>query len=123
MKGDIALITGAGRRQGIGAAICRSLAREGNHVWFTCLPEVEEDEAGRLAEELHSFGVQARFSPINLADAQAPRQLLEKVEAEWDLPGFWSTMPPIRSGISPLRHWMRMVWMPTMRSISGLHSC
>ncbi|MFD1406725.1 SDR family oxidoreductase [Kroppenstedtia eburnea] len=86
MKGDIALITGAGRRQGIGAAICRSLAREGNHVWFTCLPGVEEDEAGRLAEELYSFGVQARFSPINLADAQAPRQLLEKVEAEWDLP-------------------------------------
>ncbi|GGA57751.1 putative oxidoreductase YjdA [Kroppenstedtia guangzhouensis] len=86
MKGDIALITGADSRRGIGAAICRFLAREGNHIWFTCLPGKEEKEAERLMEELRTSDVQARYSPIDFLDAEAPIQLWEEVATEWDLP-------------------------------------
>jgi 3-oxoacyl-[acyl-carrier protein] reductase len=35
LNGHIAVVTGASRRQGIGTAICRSLAKEGSDIFFT----------------------------------------------------------------------------------------
>lgn len=36
LHGRVAIVTGASRRQGIGAAICRALAAEGADIFFTC---------------------------------------------------------------------------------------
>ena len=35
LQGKIALVTGVGRRAGIGAAICREIAKNGGDVFFT----------------------------------------------------------------------------------------
>ncbi len=35
LSGRVAVVTGAGRRRGIGAAICRALAEKGADVFFT----------------------------------------------------------------------------------------
>ena len=37
-------------------------------------------------EELRTSDVQARYSPIDFLDAEAPIQLWEEVATEWDLP-------------------------------------
>ncbi|PTX55095.1 3-oxoacyl-[acyl-carrier protein] reductase [Melghirimyces profundicolus] len=83
---DSALVTGAGRLKGIGAAICRALAEGGADIWFTCRPGPEEEEAEKLKRELREKGIRARFSPLDLSDPSAPMKLLDEVESTWHLP-------------------------------------
>ena len=61
----IAIVTGASRSKGIGAAVCRALAANGADIFFThwrsfdsTLPEgVDEDGPARLQNELQELGV------------------------------------------------------------------
>ena len=41
LSGRIALVTGATRREGIGAAVCRALAAGGAHVAFTTFTDYD----------------------------------------------------------------------------------
>lgn len=87
MDGKIAIVTGATRLNGIGAAICKELAQKGIHIFFTYWPRydksmpwgMKEDEPIRLKEQVESFGVRCGMAEINLAQSYAPNRLLHMV--------------------------------------------
>ena len=87
LHGRVALITGASRRVGIGAAVCRELATAGVDVFFTHWGRYDQemdyaDPAGpaALLAELRGLGVRAEAAPVDLADPAAPEALLAEVE-------------------------------------------
>lgn len=93
-KGKIALITGASRLNGIGAAICRELAEAGYHIFFTYWTEydkkmpwsIDEDEPIRLREELMKKGVQVACMELDLTKYDASEQLFHSVSEQLGYP-------------------------------------
>jgi 3-oxoacyl-[acyl-carrier protein] reductase len=84
----VALVTGASRRQGIGAATCIALARAGHDIAFTHWQAYDRqmdnsDEGGpvALAADLHALGVRVWSSEVDLSDPSAPAKLLHDVAA------------------------------------------
>lgn len=65
LQGRMALVTGVGRRAGIGAAICREIAKNGGDVFFTYWHQYDkeihsensENGPGAMAAEFSQFGV------------------------------------------------------------------
>jgi 3-oxoacyl-[acyl-carrier protein] reductase len=88
LTGRVALVTGASRRRGIGAAICRALASHGADVLFTHWQPYDQtqplgvdlDGPTGLQHELREFGVRAEELAIDLADPAAPERVLDAVE-------------------------------------------
>ena len=88
LAGRSALVTGATRKIGIGAAICRALASAGAHVAFTSFVEYDMDmydtstsDPDQLQSELREMGVEAVNIPWNLESADHPA-LLDRAESE-----------------------------------------
>ncbi|PGZ98630.1 3-ketoacyl-ACP reductase [Bacillus pseudomycoides] len=83
----IAIVTGATRLHGIGAAVCKELAQRGIDIFFTYwsyydkeMPwGMKRDEPFILKEEIESFGVRCDMTEINLAQSYAPNRLLYMV--------------------------------------------
>jgi 3-oxoacyl-[acyl-carrier protein] reductase len=88
LKGKIAIVTGASRSTGIGAAICLSLAKAGADVFFTHWSPFDEKEGNGieiaypnvLREEIRSFGVRAEHMELDLSSIDSPLMLLSRVE-------------------------------------------
>lgn len=89
LEDKVALITGASRAVGIGAAIARELARDGADVFITYYRRYDletglagsPDEPQVLLRELRQMGCRADGLEIDLSDSNAPRQLFDRVEA------------------------------------------
>lgn len=89
LAGRVALVTGATRLRGIGAAICRALAARGADIGFShwsaydagfpWAPEADEPE--RLRDELRAAGVRAEAVAVDLADPAGPERLLDAATA------------------------------------------
>lgn len=84
LRGRVAVVTGAGRRQGIGAAICRALAEKGADVFFTywsasdsSMSPDEEGNPEALLDELRDAGVRAGAMELDLSLADSPEWLLD----------------------------------------------
>ncbi|MGH2387155.1 MAG: SDR family oxidoreductase, partial [Chloroflexota bacterium] len=84
----VAVVTGASRTKGIGAAICRALAAQGNAILFTHWRRYDQEQnllddegPARLLTTLRRMGAQARDLEINLADPDAYRAVLDAAEA------------------------------------------
>lgn len=90
----IALVTGVGRSQAIGAAVCRELARAGHDVFFTYLHAYDladfkkEDliDPNTLVEELKALGVRASGAELDLSTPTAHAELFDVVEKELGTP-------------------------------------
>jgi 3-oxoacyl-[acyl-carrier protein] reductase len=88
LEGRVAVVTGASRRAGIGAAICRELARAGASSLFTYWqpydrgPGVAEDPEGpeALLEELRDLGVRAEAVEVDLSLPESPPLVLAAAE-------------------------------------------
>jgi 3-oxoacyl-[acyl-carrier protein] reductase len=88
LSGRIAVVTGASRRRGIGAAICRALAAAGADVCFTHWQAYDQrmpwgadvDGPHRLREELASLGVRAAAVAVDLSDPGSAAWLFDEVE-------------------------------------------
>jgi 3-oxoacyl-[acyl-carrier protein] reductase len=86
LTGRVALVTGATRLAGIGAATCRALAARGADIAFThwraydaAFPWAGEDsEPARLEAELVAMGVRAAAIEADLADPSVPEQVLDE---------------------------------------------
>jgi len=90
LAGQVALVTGATRLQGIGAAICRALAARGADVAFNHWRPYDAafpwagaaTEPDTLAAELSQKGVRALAIECDLAQPEAPHWLLDAVAAD-----------------------------------------
>lgn len=96
LEGKIAIVTGASRLKGIGAAICRELAGNGCHIFFTYWTEydksmpwsLEPTEPIRLKEELVRKGVKVSCMEIDLTCFDTLARFLDKVSEEIGAPDF-----------------------------------
>jgi 3-oxoacyl-[acyl-carrier protein] reductase len=87
LRGKIALVTGAGRRRGIGSAICRALAERGADVFFTYWggydrhvgEDFDEEGPEALREELLGTGVRVESVELDLSLPETPERLLDTV--------------------------------------------
>src|SRR5438874_1798142 len=94
LQGRIALVTGVGRRAGIGAAICREIAKNGGDVFFTYWRQYDkeahsEDSANdpaTIAAELSQFGVRVRSVEIDLSVPDSAEKLFQTIENELGSP-------------------------------------
>jgi 3-oxoacyl-[acyl-carrier protein] reductase len=83
----LAIVTGATRSHGIGAAICRKLAEAGANIYFTTWQPYDEtmpwkgkpDEPERLVEELRGHGIKADYMELDLSQPMAYRRLFDCV--------------------------------------------
>lgn len=89
LRGRVALVTGAGRRRGIGAAICRALAAHGADIFFTCwrpydrtMPwGADEDGPAVLQGEIQGMGVRCERFDVDLGAPDTPAHVLDVVQA------------------------------------------
>lgn len=95
LQGKIAIVTGASRPSGIGAAICWALANEGASLFFTHLYDYDkqfyphdaaENWPDLFADELRQTGVQVAHRKWDLTVPGAASRLLEEVRKAVGLP-------------------------------------
>lgn len=90
----IAIVTGASRKIGIGAAIARALAADGCTVFITYFRPYDAtmpwgsqaDEPAELIAELQALGTSAAGMELDLSDPAAPAALFDAVEAQFGSP-------------------------------------
>lgn len=84
----VAIVTGASRSKGIGAAVCVELARAGMDILFTHWTPydasmewgAEEDTPAALRSRLVSLGARCEHMSVNLAEVSAPKRIMDTVE-------------------------------------------
>ena len=85
LRGRVALVTGVGRRRGIGSAVCRALAARGADVVFSYWKAYDraapmasdEDEPEVLLEKLRAEGVRAGAVETDLSRPDCAERLLD----------------------------------------------
>jgi 3-oxoacyl-[acyl-carrier protein] reductase len=93
LSGQVAVITGVSRDNGIGAAIAREFARQGAHLFMTGWPQFDaaeswkpdEQEQPLVVEELQKLGVEVDWLPLDLSLPQAPQNLWDAVQARFEV--------------------------------------
>ena len=84
LEGKTAVVTGVGRKKGIGAAICKELAKAGANIVFTywnrydesMFEELEKNEPMQIYEEIRQLGVQCDCIELDLSrDGELSRLL------------------------------------------------
>ncbi|MEZ4523654.1 MAG: SDR family oxidoreductase [Thermomicrobiales bacterium] len=90
LAGQTAIVTGASRREGIGAAICMALARAGANIFFTHWQPYDQQTSGLLDREGPSIleeaierqGVRAGGMRVDLSEPDAPARVIETA-SQW----------------------------------------
>jgi meso-butanediol dehydrogenase/(S,S)-butanediol dehydrogenase/diacetyl reductase len=93
LKGKVAICTGSGRRDGLGAAILRRLAAEGCDVVVSDLGTPDgllgagdigaSDEMQAVVTELRATGVRVLAVPCDVRDEASVKRLVERTVAEF----------------------------------------
>ena len=94
LQGRIAIVTGASRRVGIGAATCRALAAEGADVFLTHWRAYDraihqgsrDEEVEELLKELRGRGVRAEGLEVDLSDPGAAVSVMDAVAERMGMP-------------------------------------
>lgn len=89
LDGKIALVTGASRAAGIGAAVVRLLAQAGADVFFTYytpfdlqMPwKIQADEPHQLLEQVQRLGRRIDHCEADLSDPATPAAIFDQAEA------------------------------------------
>lgn len=89
LAGKVALVTGASRSAGIGAAVCRLFARAGADIFFTYFTPydherpwgIHPEEPAALLAELRASEVRAESMEADLSDPATPAALFERAQS------------------------------------------
>lgn len=81
LKNSVAILTGAGRKNGIGAATAKLLAKEGCHLLINCLKNIHQAE--QVAEECRKEGVAVHVFMGDLTDPSICQKMAELVNITW----------------------------------------
>lgn len=84
-QNKIAVITGASHPRDIGTAICRRLAADGVHIFFTHW-HADRDWIDEFKNELLSKGIMCEEMTIDLSESQAAQTILRTVEEKLGVP-------------------------------------
>lgn len=87
LQGRIALVTGVGRRAGIGAAICREIAKNSGDVFYTYWRQYDKEthsedstnDPAAIAAELSQFGVRVGGVEIDLSVPDSAEKLFQAI--------------------------------------------
>lgn len=96
----MALVTGASRKIGLGAAIARELAEAGANIFLTFIRAYDASmpwgsnrgEVEELLHELKAKGAGADGYELDLADSAAPAKLFERIEKSFGPQGATSSL-------------------------------
>ncbi|MBL1420431.1 MAG: SDR family NAD(P)-dependent oxidoreductase [Alphaproteobacteria bacterium] len=85
---QITLITGVGRSIGIGAAICREIAKNGGDIFFTywneydkqMFPNTPTSDTQHITNELKQYGVRVESCEFDLSKPEAAATLFKQAE-------------------------------------------
>lgn len=88
LKGKVALVTGVSRKNGIGAAICKMLAKNGTNIFTTYFEPYDksklwgtnQNEAKEILSELQEFGVNVDGIEKDLHDIDAASYIFNAAE-------------------------------------------
>ena len=94
LQNKLALVTGVGRTAGIGAAICREIAKNGGDIFFTYWQhydkethsENSENDPTTIVAELKESGVRAGSVEIDLSVPDSAEKLFQAIENEFGAP-------------------------------------
>lgn len=86
----LAIVTGASRRRGIGAAVCLALAQAGTDIFFTHWSPydrqmpwgAEEDKPAHLQNQVQAQGVKCEYMAIDLGTVEAPERLVQTAQQQ-----------------------------------------
>ena len=129
-----ALITGAGRRGGIGAAVARRLAEHGAHVVLAdlCAPPSDLPNAGggrweemvAIANEIESLGVRALPVRADVTDAEAVQALVAAVREAFGRLDILVNNAGAAIGPAPVIHMAEEAWRRTLEiNATGTFLC
>jgi 3-oxoacyl-[acyl-carrier protein] reductase len=91
LRGEVAIVTGVSRSEGIGAVICRKLAELGANLFLTGWPPYDEDQPlksdgsglDRLLSDLRGSGSEVEWVPLDLSSLESIATLPEAVSSRF----------------------------------------
>jgi NAD(P)-dependent dehydrogenase (short-subunit alcohol dehydrogenase family) len=134
LKDKVALVTGAGRTGGIGAAVARRLARDGAHVVMgdICAPPTDLPHAGSgaweeltaLAQEVEALGVQARPLRLDVTDAASIQAAMAQVKETFGCLDILVNNAGTAIGPAPIAQMEERAWRQTLEvNATGTFLC
>lgn len=85
LNGKIAVVTGVSHAKGIGAAICRQLAKAGTDIFFTYF-KADESWEKDFTSELTQVGVRCEGLEVDLSESSSSEKILDAAENKLGVP-------------------------------------
>lgn len=134
LGGKVALVTGAGRRGGIGEAVAKRLARDGAHVVVgdICAPPTELAHAGSgqweelegIAGEIVELGVQSLPVRVDVTDAESVEAMVAQTKDRFGRLDVLVNNAGAAIGPSPVLQMAEEAWRRTLEiNATGTFLC
>lgn len=134
LQGQVAIVTGAGRKGGIGEAVALRLAREGAHVVVgdicaapTNLPHAgsgQWEELSAIAAEVDSLGVRGLPVQVDVTDAASVRALLARTQDAFGRLDILVNNAGVAVGPAPVIQMAEEAWRRTLEiNATGTFLC
>lgn len=124
LKGKVAIVTGAGRQGGIGAAVALRLAQDGVHVAIgdICVPPTdlphtgsgEWEELAALAVKIKSVGVQSLPVRVDVTDAASIQAMIAQTREAFGRLDILVNNAGTAIGPAPVLHMAEEAWRRTL---------
>jgi NAD(P)-dependent dehydrogenase (short-subunit alcohol dehydrogenase family) len=134
LEDKVALVTGAGRRGGIGEAIAHRLARGGAHVVVAdiCAAPTELPHAGhgqweelaQIAGEIETLGVQSLPVRVDVADAYSVQEMFSETQSAFGQLDVLVNNAGVAIGPAPIAQMTEEAWRRTLEiNATGTFLC
>jgi NAD(P)-dependent dehydrogenase (short-subunit alcohol dehydrogenase family) len=134
LRGRVAIVTGAGRRGGIGAAVARRLAQDGAHVVVgdICAPPTELPHAGSgqweelaaIAAEIEGRGAQAVPVRVDVTDSGGVQAMVARTMEAFGRLDILVNNAGVAVGPAPVVQMAEAAWRRTMEiNATGTFLC